>query len=606
MGLCTTLTLHAPTPGELGASLVALDRRLRKALGPLAWGCEELRLAWGSEEPAQPGDVVDVGAKVELITKVLSMSQSEAQVLRDLQQVLGIAGLLSAWSPDWVVVLDDDLHFVESGFGLPEGTPLVLQGGVPRGTPAGAEAGAHDRMLAAVESHSAVRRALSAALAVPGSSPSPASPSPASPAPASPAPAPARTAPAPASSAPAASPLHPPERWSWEAEPRAALPDTIAAPLRITLDRGAADGDGDVRAKAKVELVGPPRPAWRVRLEVVGLDAAGCPLGLLDDQELALDARETRDFRATGLFSHRPGHELAALELWVTESDRTELAVVSLHLRHGPVDEDGDGWVAVWLRYDNPGPAAGELCVELTFLDKDGDPVGFARSFHSQPVPPGPGLVRHQEFVLARHRGGLTEVPVQARIFRLDGRRTAIGRYAPGAGWTASAPPQSLAEAPQSPAEAPQSPVPQRSPAEAAQPETTRENTDKQAIVDNAPPDAWALLEAGKPDEARALLTAGPLSYPDQSKLRRLFSDRDADKLVFALEVATATDFRSAASSLRRLLGHSAVEVRLAAVRAAGALAGPSMTVPVRRVLEDASEDEAVKQAAAEALQALG
>jgi hypothetical protein len=586
MGLCTTLRLHAPTAGELGASLVALDRRLRKALGPLAWGCEELRLAWGSEEPAEAGDVVETGAKVELITKVLSMSQSEAEVLRDLQQVVGIAALVSVWQPGWVVALDDDLHFVESGFGLAEGSPLVLQGGVPRGTAPEATApeattpeataAAHERLLAAVGSHPAVRRALSAALAVPGA------PAPAAPAPSlvpSPAPAPSATpSPAPAS-------------WSWEAEPGAVLPDSTAAPLRISLDRGAADGDGDARAKARVELVGPPRPAWRVRLEVVGLDAAGQPLGLLDDHELRLDSRETRDFRATGTLSQRPGHELAALELWVTEGARTELPLTAQHLRHGPVDEDGDGWVVAWLRFDNPGPAAGELCVELTFLDRDGDPVGFERSFHPQPVPPGPGLVHLQEFVSARHRDGQAAVPVQARVFRIDSRRTAIGRLERDTGWRPAA-------APAPP------PVPAPTPAE---PKDT-ENIDQQATPNELPPppDAWALLDAGELDAARALLTAGPLSYPDQSKLRRLFSDRDTAKLVFALEVATATDFRSAASSLRRLLSHDSADVRLAAVRAAGALAGPSMTVPVRRRLEDPSEDPAIQQAAAEALEALG
>lgn len=120
-----------------------------------------------------------------------------------------------------------------------------------------------------------------------------------------------------------------------------------------------------------------------------------------------------------------------------------------------------------------------------------------------------------------------------------------------------------------------------------------------------APADAdpWALLDAGQVDAAMGAFARDGLDPAGRERVRQLFQSTDPSQVARACQVATAASWRSFVTSIRRVLDHGDTRVRVAAVRAVGALAGPSMQGAVEKMRNDPSPD--VQQAAREAVAAI-
>lgn len=121
----------------------------------------------------------------------------------------------------------------------------------------------------------------------------------------------------------------------------------------------------------------------------------------------------------------------------------------------------------------------------------------------------------------------------------------------------------------------------------------------------SAPADAdpWALLEAGQVEAAMGAFARDGLDPAGRERVRQLFQSTDPSQVARACQVATAASWRSFVTSIRRVLDHGDTRVRVAAVRAVGALAGPSMQGAVEKMRNDPSPD--VQQAAREAVAAI-
>jgi len=115
---------------------------------------------------------------------------------------------------------------------------------------------------------------------------------------------------------------------------------------------------------------------------------------------------------------------------------------------------------------------------------------------------------------------------------------------------------------------------------------------------------AWQLLEAGDFDAAEALLVGTELDTDGRAVVRALLQDTDPARVAAGCRVARITGWRSSASNLRRLLQHGDTRVRLAAVEAVGALAGPGL-VPVLLRMSGSDASPEVRVAAEAAIEAI-
>lgn len=118
------------------------------------------------------------------------------------------------------------------------------------------------------------------------------------------------------------------------------------------------------------------------------------------------------------------------------------------------------------------------------------------------------------------------------------------------------------------------------------------------------PPDsAWALLERGLEEPALEAFARQGLDPDGRERVRELFQSTDPAQVALACRIATAANWRSFVTPLRRVLDHADVRVRAAAVRAVGALAGPALAWQIERMIQDPSPE--VRKAVLEALAAI-
>ncbi|MCK6503300.1 hypothetical protein L6R53_07870 [Myxococcota bacterium] len=120
-----------------------------------------------------------------------------------------------------------------------------------------------------------------------------------------------------------------------------------------------------------------------------------------------------------------------------------------------------------------------------------------------------------------------------------------------------------------------------------------------------APADAdpWALLDAGQVDAALLAFAREGLDPAGRERVRQLFQSTAPEQVAVACRIATAAGWRSFVTSIRRVLDHGDTRVRVAAVQAVGALAGPSMQGAAEKMRNDPSPD--VRQAAVAAVAAI-
>ena len=127
--------------------------------------------------------------------------------------------------------------------------------------------------------------------------------------------------------------------------------------------------------------------------------------------------------------------------------------------------------------------------------------------------------------------------------------------------------------------------------------------TERTEAAAGAGADAWDLVEAGRAEEALVVLAGKALDSAGRDRVRELVQSGDPAQVVLACRIAAATDWRSFVTTMRALLGHAEAPVRAAAVRAIGALAGPSMTWQLLKLGQVA--DAQVRAAVIEAVAAI-
>jgi hypothetical protein len=119
-----------------------------------------------------------------------------------------------------------------------------------------------------------------------------------------------------------------------------------------------------------------------------------------------------------------------------------------------------------------------------------------------------------------------------------------------------------------------------------------------------APPTTpWGLLDAGQEAAALAAFAAEGLDPDGRERVRVLFQSTDPSHVALACRIATAANWRSFVTPLRRVLDHGDVRVRAEAVRAIGVLAGPALSWQIERLIQDPSPE--VRRAVIEALAAI-
>ncbi len=128
------------------------------------------------------------------------------------------------------------------------------------------------------------------------------------------------------------------------------------------------------------------------------------------------------------------------------------------------------------------------------------------------------------------------------------------------------------------------------------------------APVDAGPPPPppttpWGLLDAGQEAAALAAFAADGLDPDGRERVRVLFQSTDPSHVALACRIATAANWRSFVTPLRRVLDHGDVRVRAEAVRAVGVLAGPALSWQIERMIQDPSPE--VRRAVIEALAAI-
>lgn len=132
------------------------------------------------------------------------------------------------------------------------------------------------------------------------------------------------------------------------------------------------------------------------------------------------------------------------------------------------------------------------------------------------------------------------------------------------------------------------------------------DNAASASAPSSSPPetDPWKLIQAGKDEEALAAFVGKTLDDPGRTAVRAMFTDTRPDRVVLGCRIATVTVWKAAATNFRSLLRHQHPDVREAALRGIGAVAGPSMGPGVKDLTKD--PDARVRKAAEEVLKILG
>jgi hypothetical protein len=93
------------------------------------------------------------------------------------------------------------------------------------------------------------------------------------------------------------------------------------------------------------------------------------------------------------------------------------------------------------------------------------------------------------------------------------------------------------------------------------------------------------------------------LDMDGRDRVRDMLRSNDPVQLALGCRICAATGWRTAAQNMRRLLGHEAQDVRVAAAEAIGRLAGPAMEHYLKPLVQD--PNKAVRAAALTAISRL-
>lgn len=118
--------------------------------------------------------------------------------------------------------------------------------------------------------------------------------------------------------------------------------------------------------------------------------------------------------------------------------------------------------------------------------------------------------------------------------------------------------------------------------------------------------DPWAALDSGDRALAERIFASGyELDMLGRDRTREMFNSTDPDTCALACRIVGYTNWKSFATSLRRVLDHGDVRVRRDAVTALGKLAGLVMLPAVEGLLNDPSpEVRAAAKGAADTINA--
>lgn len=117
--------------------------------------------------------------------------------------------------------------------------------------------------------------------------------------------------------------------------------------------------------------------------------------------------------------------------------------------------------------------------------------------------------------------------------------------------------------------------------------------------------DPWKLVAAGRIAEAEKVFAAGlGLDAAGRDRVRSLWRSVDPEQAALGCRIARASAWKAAATDVRRLLSHAHPVVRREAAATLGEIAGPSLAMAVRPLVDD--PDAEVREAARAAVKRLG
>jgi hypothetical protein len=113
--------------------------------------------------------------------------------------------------------------------------------------------------------------------------------------------------------------------------------------------------------------------------------------------------------------------------------------------------------------------------------------------------------------------------------------------------------------------------------------------------------DPWHLVKKGDLKAALAEFADVKLDAAGRDKVRQMLRSKDGEEVALACDIARITGWKSVAVNLRLILEHPEPKVRIAGLKAIGALAGPALFGAVRPLAQD--PDEAVRTEAFKTLE---
>lgn len=102
-----------------------------------------------------------------------------------------------------------------------------------------------------------------------------------------------------------------------------------------------------------------------------------------------------------------------------------------------------------------------------------------------------------------------------------------------------------------------------------------------------AGPDPWVLLESGKIPAAREAFKGHTLDIPGQQKVREMLISSTPSEIAQGCWISRLTRWKAASPLLNRVLFSGEASVRAEAIRALGALSGPSIEPSLHMLLRD-------------------
>jgi hypothetical protein len=147
----------------------------------------------------------------------------------------------------------------------------------------------------------------------------------------------------------------------------------------------------------------------------------------------------------------------------------------------------------------------------------------------------------------------------------------------------------------------PPSPPKDRSSEEAHRALVPKKRTfDDHGFEDDDPDNPWTALDLSDIDNAAARFEGHKLDSNGRDRVRKMLRSTDPLELAAACRIARVTAWRSMAQSIKKCARHADTKVRLEAVLALTDLGGPSMSLAVRPLLDDAAPE--VRAAAEQAM----